>query len=77
MRDPYQPGYILVLPSGRRVVIQKVRGCQLVCKYETWRRGDRRRGVLASDADLVLTRHFCQRHTHLVPVLEPELETTR
>jgi hypothetical protein len=75
MRDRYQPGYILVLPSGRRVVIQHVRPQQLVCKYETPRHGDRRHGVLASDADLLLARLFCDRHMHLVPVLQPELET--
>jgi hypothetical protein len=59
------------------VVIQQVRGPQIVCKYETWRRGDRRRGVLASDADMVLSRHFCTKHTHLVPVLNPDAEAAR
>lgn len=68
MRDPYQPGYILVLPSGRRVIIQHVRPAALVCRYETPRHGDRRHGVMASDADLLLSRLFCFRHTHLVPV---------
>jgi hypothetical protein len=77
MRDPYQPGYILVLPSGRRAVIQKVRGPQIVCKYETPRRGDHRHGVLASEADLVLARHFCMKYTHLVPVLDVILGATR
>lgn len=69
MRDPYQPGAVLVLPSGRRVRIDRVRGDVLACRYETPRPGDRRHGAVASDPDMVLTRTFCDRHTFVaVPV---------
>lgn len=68
MRDPYQPGHILVLPSGRRVIIQRIWRDELICRYEKARPGDRRYSVKRDDHDLQLTRCFCMRHTHLVPV---------
>lgn len=66
MRDPYQPGHLLVLPSGHRVRIERVRGADVVCNYERRQPGDRRHGIPAHDHDLVLTKAFCILHCLLI-----------
>lgn len=62
MRDRYQPGLEIVLPSGRRVRIAKVLGDLLRCHYV----GRAARGVAAGEVDLA--RLFCDRHCLLVEV---------
>ncbi len=59
MRDRYQPGLHLVLPSGRRVRIVKVVGTHLVCAYV---------GLCARlmGAGVDLARHFADRHCLIV-----------
>ncbi len=59
MRDRYQPGLHLVLPSGRRVRIVKVIGGWFKCHYV----GSGTRG-LGGEVDL--TRLFADRHCLLV-----------
>lgn len=68
MRERFQPGCLLVLPSGRRVRVDRVRSTEVVCSYETRQPGDRRHGVSVSDADVVLTKAFCLLHCLLVEV---------
>lgn len=58
MRDRYQPGHELVLPSGRRVVIVRVYPGFMACAYVA------PRGRGGSEVDLA--RHFCDRHCLLV-----------
>ena len=67
MRDPFGPGRVLLLPSGRRVVVQRLRRDDLVCRFETPLPCDRRYGASLSDHDLQLTRRFCARYARVVP----------
>lgn len=59
MRDPYQPGMRLVLPSGRRVHIEAVRATSLLCRYIAGDGG-------AFGEELNLTKEFALKHCYLV-----------
>lgn len=59
MRNRYQPGLHIVLPSGRRVRIRKVLGEMFVCEYV----GPGTRGL---GGEVELSRLFCDRHCLLV-----------
>jgi hypothetical protein len=58
---------VLLLPSGRRVVVQRLRRDDLVCCYETPLPCDRRISVKICEHDLQLTRRFCARYARAVP----------
>lgn len=68
MRDRFQPGHLLVLPSGRRARILRVWGADVLCRYEVNRPEDRRHGVSVNDGDMALAKLFCERHCLLVEV---------
>jgi hypothetical protein len=57
VRDLYQPGHEIVLPSGARVVIYNVRADAVLCRYVSPRSGDN---------EVTLTKLFCDRHCYLV-----------
>lgn len=63
MRDLYQPGGVIVLPSGRRVVIDRVRPDAMICHYADM--------IAAEEDPVTLTRLFCDRHCLLVPQAVP------
>lgn len=62
MTPTYEPGHQLLLPSGRRVAIYKVRHDDLQCLYVTSVDGRLKMGE-----EVTLTKLFAARFCDLVP----------
>lgn len=70
MIDPFRPGRLLVLPSGRRVIVQRIWRDDVLCRYEKARPCDGRLSVKKTDHDLQLSRRFCARYARALPLAD-------
>lgn len=61
MHEPYKPGTVLLLPSGRTCSVMRVRGITYACMYESHVNGERK-GQSPHAPDLILSRQFIAKH---------------